>query len=121
MNSSTNHQRRSTEKIELGWVVTRDLIGTGLYRMQQSGNVLVYPDGSLSLSETTARHALGSVENHVPFRLLDDDDEVYYQGVMRRSWAHGPEHLAFSPLTWAMEEAGATTMELYEGNRWVQL
>lgn len=61
------------------------------------------------------------VRNPVPFRIYDDDDELYYEGAISEEWLNGPETLAFAPLQWAMADAGATRMDVFESQGWHQL
>ena len=48
-------------------------------------------------------------------RLLDDDGEVYYEGLAtKKRILDSGEDLAFAPLDWAMADAGCTEMQYRE-------
>lgn len=85
------------------WIITRDLLcDMGDQSRVGKGNVA-------SKDEIP--------EPHIEFRLLDDDEDIYYYGVANKQEfddADG-EH-AFAPLDWAMNDAGATSMEYREGD-----
>lgn len=57
----------------------------------------------------------GRLDNHAAaldwqFRILDDDDEVLYEGVCEDPSSFSEPEGAFDPLDWAVGD-GATTME----------
>ena len=58
------------------------------------------------------------IEN-IPFKLYDDDKNLYYQGFLWATKQGGDE--MFAPLDWAANEAGATTMKIKENGKWVIL
>lgn len=56
--------------------------------------------------------------DRVPWRVLDDDGEVYYEGRMSKKRLESHAELAFGPLDFAMADAGATTMEYVKDGKW---
>jgi hypothetical protein len=87
----------------MNWIITKDHLATG----DQKGRVGV---GNVSNEHEVALP-------RVRFRLLDDDDEVYYEGVMdKEGFDDADESQAFAPLDWAMADAGCTEMQYREGN-----
>jgi hypothetical protein len=44
-----------------------------------------------------------------PFRLFDDDGNLYFQGV---SWNDGTAQQVFLPLDWGMADSGCTEMKM---------
>lgn len=93
-----------------GWVIDRDYINVGSDAQHSR----------VGIGETaTSFHrgvAVAEVSNPVRFRVLDDDGEVYYGGAISRAWIDGEEELAFSPLAWAMGDAGATELQYHYGD-----
>ena len=57
----------------------------------------------------------------VPWRVKDDDGEIYYEGRMTKKRLESEAELAFGPLDFAMADAGATAMEYLQDGEWVQL
>ena len=49
------------------------------------------------------------------FKLFDDDDELYYEGVARDL------ETGFEPLDWAEYNAGCTKIKYLEDGKWVTL
>lgn len=45
---------------------------------------------------------------NIPFLLYDDDDILYYSGLL-----HEDEEDEFTPLDWAMNEAGCVYIKIY--------
>lgn len=109
----------------VGWVITHDHI-TDEYGRQTGATPSrvgygMTVDDSQSTTESfnmvvgrTVYLSVGltadKVTDPVRFRCYDDDGELYYEGVMRRDWLEGDEDRAFSPLTFATEDAGATEL-----------
>jgi len=56
--------------------------------------------------------AFGHLIN-VTFRLLDDDGEVYYEGLMSLKRFSGDEFDVFEPLDWAAANDGCTEMQVF--------
>jgi hypothetical protein len=54
--------------------------------------------------------------NRVPFRLKDDDGEIYYTGVLDDDDDCANQSAA---LAWGEADAGCTTIEVLRGNDWV--
>ena len=52
----------------------------------------------------------------IPFKLYDDDKNLYYKGFLWATNQSGDE--MFAPLDWAMHDAGATTMKIKENGKW---
>jgi hypothetical protein len=50
----------------------------------------------------------------LPFQLLDDDEEVYFEGLMLPTQSEA----LFQPLDDLGEGYGCTTMKIYEGEEW---
>jgi hypothetical protein len=64
------------------------------------------------------------IKNPVRIRLIDEDDEIHYYGVISQSWLDGvgeDEALAFAPLTFAETDTGATIMQYREDSEWKTL
>lgn len=58
----------------------------------------------------------------IPIRLLDDDGEVYYEGLAtRKRILDSSEEHAFEPLDWAMADAGCTELQYFDNNEWQTL
>jgi hypothetical protein len=57
----------------------------------------------------------------VPFRLYDDDGELYFEGLIAKSWIEGPGEFAFDPLDWAMPQYGCTEMRHKKNGKWETL
>lgn len=55
----------------------------------------------------------------VPFRLYDDDGNLYFAGEIAVDWLEGFADYAFAPLDWAAE-LGCTEMK-YKDNHWKTL
>ena len=58
---------------------------------------------------------------HVKFRLLDDDGEVYFWGLMDHSDLYGSENKAFAPLDAFMNSYGCTELQYREDGEWKTL
>lgn len=94
------------------WIITQDLIGAGEavgYGHNQNGGWC---------------RDLNALSEQMPteIRLKDDDGEVYYIGLTRDIGEDGDR--AFAPLDWAMNHAGATTLEhrpAHTNNAWETL
>jgi hypothetical protein len=79
--------------------------------------------GAMTLGEAQAwkfnsEHAQPR-EEMIPFRLYDDDGELYYSG-----WTNlGDQGEAdcFAPLDWAGPYAGCTEMQILQDGKWVTL
>jgi hypothetical protein len=62
------------------------------------------------------------IKDPVRIRLIDEDGERHYDGVISESWINGAdEALAFAPLTFATNDTGATIMEYRENGEWKML
>jgi len=77
------------------WRITKDLLGTG---------------------KAGVGNAVASDVLEYPFRLKDDDGEIYYEGLCN-GWDF-PGWEVFAPLDWGEEEAGTTVMEYFENGMW---
>lgn len=55
----------------------------------------------------------------VPFKLYDDDGELYYEGASRDLGEE--EERAFAPLDWAMRNAGCTRLDYLKNGKWETL
>jgi hypothetical protein len=80
-------------------------------------NVLDGPNGELV--------TCGNFDESVPlpqkFRLLDDDGEVYYEGLMEDVNKYGGD-LPFAPLDdYGMGNAGCTELQFFEDGKWKSL
>lgn len=82
------------------WVITKDHIGG-------------YQHDDLSLSD----RAKEIVKKGTPFRLYDDDGELYYEGRFLMT----DDHTGFEPLDWAMANDGCTEIKLFENGKWATL
>lgn len=72
-------------------------------------------------SEAHAGQGVVKKEEAVPFILLDDDGDIYYGGIISKSWLYGSAEKAFAPLDWAMGNAGCTEMKYWHERKWVTL
>ena len=115
-----------SESNPVGWVVTRDhmfdetltegdlgyipsRVGFGARLEDARGDAESWLNQVTIDTGLTAKDIEGETTR---WRVLDDDGEVYYSGVMRRDWAEGDETLAFHPLEWARPDAGACDIQL---------
>jgi hypothetical protein len=57
----------------------------------------------------------------VPFRLYDDDGELYFTGLIARASLDGDESAAFGPLNFGAADAGCTRMDFFEHGGWKTL
>lgn len=58
-----------------------------------------------------------STKKQIKFRLLDDDMNVYYSGLMTEERFHGPADCwegPLDPLEWAMEDSGCTILQYFD-------
>ena len=55
------------------------------------------------------------------FRLLDDDGEVYFEGLITEAALNGPEEESFAPLDDFGRGYGCTELQYREGGKWVTL
>lgn len=91
------------------WTITNDFIADSHARSGTNGNAigLVGPRSATMTEEEICRHP-----DRKRFRMLDDDGEVYYTGYLV-----GGD--GFEPLDdFGMPNAGATTIEYWEGDEW---
>ncbi len=88
----------------MAYIITRDLITDG-----------TDPEGT-NLNAVTLAQGTLSADTSVFFRLLDDDDELYYEGLVT------DDEDILDVLDWATINAGATQM-LISSNRivWKQV
>lgn len=107
----------------VGWVITKDHIEAG--RVGYGQGVRDEADTLESFNRVIGRTVYMAtdlqardVASPVTFRLLDDDGEVYYEGVIAREWLDGDESRAFAPLRFAMTDAGATELQYRQGAAW---
>ena len=115
-----------------GWVITRDpfneasdfnipsRVGWG---QVNDADVIVDAETLFPRTITVATELdSNNIVNPVRFRLIDEDGELHYEGVISREWLDGEEIFAFAPLHFATNDSGATFME-YEtrDGRWEQL
>jgi hypothetical protein len=54
----------------------------------------------------------------VEFRLFDDDDILYFTGYMTQKLFDDDP---FTPLDWAMDDSGCTSMKIKENGSWETL
>lgn len=78
------------------WCITKDVLGDGI------PSFLFDPSATLG----------------IPFRLLSDDNELYYEGRIDLD-AH-PDVTGFEPLDWAQGYAGCTSILLLEPEQQVE-
>ena len=57
------------------------------------------------------------IKSGTPFRLYDDDGELYYEGRFLMT----DDHTGFEPLDWAMGNDGCTEIKLFEKGKWSTL
>lgn len=58
---------------------------------------------------------------HIPFRLYDDDGNIYYEGEIDDVSLNGDEDEAFAPLNFGEVDAGCTRMDFFENGKWQTL
>lgn len=63
-------------------------------------------------------HANQTTEERFNFRVADDDDIIYFEGVYA---GPGDEESMYEPLAWAMYDAGAVRMDIREKGHWKSL
>mgnify|MGYP003623500088 CR=1 FL=1 len=85
------------------WIIEKDLIPIEGLKSRVGIGSANYDKEKFAKAET------------VPFRLLDDDGEVYYEGRMTAKRLNSSGELAFEPLDWAMGDAGCTELQYREG------
>lgn len=54
----------------------------------------------------------------VPFRLLDDDREIYFEGRMTKERLDGYEWECFAPLNRTEAAYGCTELQYFESGTW---
>jgi len=88
-----------------GWLITADHIGEGHYVGTKQGVI----------------NHRELANDGVPFRLYDDDNNLYFEGLISENWIEGEADFAFAPLDWAMAVFGCTHMEYFNGEKWEEL
>jgi hypothetical protein len=93
----------------MAWKITRDFLAEQWSDDTSSVGV----EGDI----TVDGDPLPSVGKERTFRVWDDDGELYFEGVL-----NDDEDCAnqMSALSWAMYDAGATTIKIRRGNAWIQ-
>lgn len=71
-------------------------------------------DGDLDNAKFGNMKALEEGKAVHKFRLFDDDNEMYYEGLSTNS-------SSFDPLDWAMEHDGCTDIKYLENGKWESL
>jgi hypothetical protein len=102
--------------VNYAWIIDRDLIAEpGAQPGRNSNAVGMLGPGDISI-ETADRLKAGE---GVPFRMYDDDNELYYEG---RFMGDSESEDAFSPLDdFGSPNAGCTRIDYLRGRKWEQL
>ena len=111
----------------IGWLITKDHLAQGEWP-SRAGTCLTieayedstYIGGAMVYSRADERHP-EIIRDPVPFRLYDDDDELYYEGVIKRRWVEGDERLPYSLFMFGANDAGTTRLDVKLGARWETL
>jgi len=72
----------------------------------------------ISEEDHVIRHKAPDGARGTPFRIYDDDGELYFAGACRLD---EPGVTGFEPLSWAQYDAGATEIKYCENGKWVTL
>ena len=98
-----------------GWVITKDHLEDGNGRFpgqtdeeadatQKSFEGVFGRTVHISRGELT----LEQIQDPVRFQVLDDDGELYCEGVCSRGWVEGERDQAYNIVKWAEADLGAT-------------
>jgi hypothetical protein len=99
------------------WKITKDHINTDEFNISRkyiagyTSNVGLGPIAPEVID-------LPNKEPLIPFRLKDDDGEVYYEGELNDDSGECLNQQA--ALEYGMRDAGCTTIEVKRGRKWVQ-
>lgn len=97
------------------WIITKDLINTSPDDTPKVGRFCGAKQYAEALraapkdAKEAIRQAFRDTMNF-EFRLYDDDNELYYEGLCK-DLDDADEEQAFAPLDWAMADVGATRMD----------
>ena len=94
------------------WIITIDHLSIGQYAGCSRSAV-----GRKSMAVTDENQDRCTI----PFRLYDDDNVLYYTGMIAPETIEGDESLAFEPLDWASAYAGATRLDYLKDGEWETL
>lgn len=98
------------------WIITKDLIPMEGVRSRIGwGNYA--SDKTTETAVSLAQSPMTALALPYEFRLKDDDGEIYYEG---RSDDNSSQD-AFAPLDWAEADAGCTSIEYRNRNKWEML
>jgi len=95
------------EKSKYSWIITNDYIGNG------------EANGTIGPSNGWTREEIDNCPNIEKFKMYDDDDELYYSGIIAYSSPSlmGSE-LGFAPLDdFGMPNAGCTYIKYWNSKR----
>lgn len=94
------------------WEITRDHL---FEQIQNADEAARYPS---NVGRTSAdEYALPTSDKQVAFRLIDDDDVLYYEGTLDDDEECENQSNA---LAWAGYDSGCTTIMVRRGSEWVQ-
>ena len=93
------------------WIITNDFLH------DKDKNL---PSKSMKIKSHNFDHDYFYLQDLVKFHLFDDDDELYYEGMMTKIFLEESNN-PLAPLDWAMYDSGCTYMMYYENGEWKQL
>lgn len=111
------------------WMITRDVLSNdGADFPNQAGTwgkvgrgCCIFKDGAAitATRENQIECPISPLSNGmIRFRITDDDGEVYYEGVMTAELADAGEAVLAPLDDFADPNAGATTLQLWNGENW---
>ena len=101
---------------EYGWIITRDVLCDfyGEHDDSDAGRT-----GPAGLSADRERQLQRQCSLHIQFRMYDDDNELYYEGILWDS-TNGCHDMA--PLhDFGMPNAGCTRIDIFRKGAWIRV
>lgn len=104
------------------WEITKDMLHTP--QLAQMGiKSSVGTKGPYRYAEKKAHLESLSMDDveQIPFRLFDDDGNLYYEGILT-IWKDALAEQLFAPLyDFGLPNAGCTRIDLFENGKWSPL